>query len=138
MKRLLVLLPAALLAFPALAQDVPEGAYEDLWCGIAFGTAAQSAPYTPEDLSAAQAAGDAATEQQQQILAISAMVESFVVGGETLIAEANAAYLGAGFSAEAYDAIRAELEPQVVAQVSGAEDAEFSQEECSARLPPAQ
>lgn len=37
MKRLMALLPAVLLSAAAFAQEAPEAAQTDLWCGIAFG-----------------------------------------------------------------------------------------------------
>jgi hypothetical protein len=136
MKRLLVLIPAVLLAAPAFAQTAPDAAYKDLWCGIAFGTAAQSLPFTDEELAAAQAAGDKATDEQKTILDEQKMVEQFTAGGQGLIERATGAYKAAGFTDESFATAKSELEPKVTQQISGAgEQAEFTFEECSALLP---
>jgi len=137
MKRLLVLIPAALFALPAFAQEAPEGSYRDLWCGIAFGTAAAGAPFTEEEVAAARAAGDQATEEQQMIIEQADMVDAFVSGGDALVEKATAAYKDAGFTDEAFATVKSDLEPKVAEQVNGTGDnAEFSFEECTAVLPP--
>jgi hypothetical protein len=136
MKRLLILIPAALMALPAFAQEAPEGSYRDLWCGIAFGTAAQGAPFSDEDVAAARAAGDQATDEQKAIIEQADMVTAFVSGGQALVDKATAAYKGAGFTDEAFATVRTDLEPKVASQVTGAgADAEFTFEECSSILP---
>jgi hypothetical protein len=136
MKRLLVLVPAVLFSLPAFAQTAPEGSYRDLWCGLAFGTAAQGVPYTPEQLSAAQAAGASATEEQKGILAQQVMVEQFTTGGQGLVDKATTASKGAGFTDESFGKVRSELEPKVTEQVSGTgAQPEFTFEECSGLLP---
>lgn len=136
MKRLLILVPAALLALPALAQEAPEGSYRDLWCGLAFGTAVQGAPFTDDDVAAARAAGDQATDEQKMIIEQADMVSAFVSGGQALVDKATASYKQAGFTDEAFASVRTELEPKVAAQVTGSgADAEYSFEECSSILP---
>jgi len=136
MKRLLVLIPAALFAFPAGAQTAPEGAYRDLWCGIAFAAVDDSMPYTPEQVQAARDAGDTATEEQKQIVSEVDMVLQFAAGGATLVENATTAYKGAGFTDEAFGTIKTELEPKVATQINGAStEAEFSFEECVALIP---
>lgn len=142
MNRILMTLPALLIAATtsAMAQEAPEGAYRDLWCGLAFGTAATEAPNSPpEELAAARAAGDAATEEQKGMIAQDDMIQQFVTGGQSLVDRANTAYTGAGFSAEQFGTVRTDLEPQVLAQVRGdaGAEAEFSFEECSGLLPQA-
>jgi hypothetical protein len=139
MNRLLVLLPAAALALssaPVFAQDAPEGAYKDLWCGIAFISAMKDAPFSEEDVAAARAAGDTATEEQLGLIAQADMRDQFVTGGTGLVDKATAAYKEAGFTDESFGTVRTELEPKVVEQISGSgETAEFQFEECVALLP---
>ena len=92
MNRLLVLLPAAALALssaPVFAQDAPEGAYKDLWCGIAFISAMKDAPFSEEDVAAARAAGDTATEEQLGLIAQADMRDQFVAGGTGLVDKAT-------------------------------------------------
>ncbi len=136
MKRLLVLIPAVLMAVPAFAQTAPEGSYRDLWCGLAFGAAAQGAPFTEADLAAARAAGDAATDEQKQIIEQQNLVDQFNAGSTDLIDKATTAYKGAGFTDESFGQVRTDLEPRVTAQITGtAGEPEFSFEECSALIP---
>ncbi len=136
MKRLLALIPALVLAAPVFAQEAPAEAYNDLWCGLAFVTAASAAPYSAEDLTAARAAGDAATDAQKDIVAQAEMAEGFIEGGEGLIAKAEEGYLAAGFSADRFASTRTELGETVNAQISGpAAGAEFTFEQCIVRLP---
>jgi hypothetical protein len=136
MKSLLVFIPAVLLAAPALAQTAPDDAYRDLWCGLAFAAASQTLPFTDEELAAAQAAGDKATDEQKTILEQQNLVEQFVSGGQTLVERAEAAYKAAGFTDESFNQTKSDLEPKVTAQISGTgEQAEFTFEECSALLP---
>jgi hypothetical protein len=139
MKRLLVVIPAVLLAMPAFAQTAPEDAYRDLWCGLAFGSAASNLPYTPEELAAARAAGAQANEQQQQLIQYQAQMDQFIEGGNALVERATEAYIAAGFTQESFATVRTELEPKVTEQVAGSSgSAEFSYEECLALLPAAQ
>ena len=139
MHRLLVLLPAAALALsttPLFAQDAPEGAYRDLWCGIAFISAMKDAPFSEEDVAAARAAGDTATEEQLGLIAQADMRDQFVTGGTALVDKATASYKGAGFTDDTFGTVRTELEPKVMAQIMGSgEGAEFQFEECASLLP---
>jgi hypothetical protein len=136
MKRLLALAPALLMALPALAQEAPEGAYKDLWCGIAFGTATEQAPNaTPEQLTEARAATEP-TQEQIDMIAQDDMIQHLTTGGQSLIEGASAAYLEAGFTAEQFATVQTELGPKVVEQVSGTGEAEFAFEDCFALLPP--
>lgn len=138
MKRLLVL-PAAVLALaagPAAAQTPPEGAYRDLWCGLAFGIAMKSAPFTDEDVAAARAAGDAATEEQLQLIEQADVRDQFMEGGAMLVDKATASYKQAGFTDEAFATVQTDLSPKVETQITGTgSDAEFTFEECAALLP---
>jgi hypothetical protein len=116
MKRLTVLLPMLLLATPAAAQQVPESAMKDLWCGLALTIAASEVPAD-------------ATEEQK------ASVVPFVEGAEMLVARATGAYLEAGFTAESFALHRAAIEPEIESQITGGGgDAAYSFEECSALL----
>ena len=139
MNRLLALLPAALVAVastPLVAQDAPEGAYRDLWCGVAFISAMKDAPFTDADVAAARAAGDKATEDQLGLIAQADMRDQFITGGTGLIDKATTAYKGAGFTDESFGTVRTELQPKVVEQISGSgETAEFQFEDCVALLP---
>lgn len=136
MNRLLALIPAAILSSAALAQDAPEGAYQQLWCGIAFSSVAGSAPFSADDVASARAAGDAATPQQQEIIAFDDMATELTANGVTLVDAASAAYLEAGFTAEAFAGIRADLEPGIAEAIAGpGDDAEFSFEDCIALVP---
>lgn len=139
MKRLVALVPALLLALPALAQEAPEGAYKNLWCGIAFSGTAAMMPALPEaDVAAARAAGDAATEEQTALVEQADMIELFRTGGEGLIAQATEAYKGAGFTDEQFTAVQTELKPKVETQIQGPGDAaEFTYEQCLEVLPQA-
>ena len=49
MKLLLALVPAVLLSTAALAQEVPDAAKKDLWCGIAFGIISADVPADASD-----------------------------------------------------------------------------------------
>ncbi len=138
MNRLLILAPALLFAMPALAQEAPEAAYKDLWCGIAFGYAIQQAPNAaPADLEAARAAGDQATQEQIDMIAQDDMIQNLTTGGAGLVERATAAYQEAGFTDEQFATVQTELGPKVEGQVSGSGDeAEFGFDDCFALLPP--
>lgn len=116
MKRLMALVPAVLFSTVALAQEVPEAARMDLWCGIAFNVVAAD---TPPD----------ATEEQK------AVVRQFTDGAQLLIDRATTAHMAAGFDEEGFAAYKAEREARVAAQLSmTGEQADYSYEECSALL----
>ena len=116
MKRLLILVPAVFLATAALAQQAPETAVRDLWCGIAFGLVAADIP------------ADATAEQK-------AVVADFVAGAAMLVERATIAHLEAGYDEAAFDTHKAEREAHVAAQVNmTGNEADYSFEECSALL----
>ena len=137
MKRLFVLAPALLLAFPVSAQEAPEAGYQNLWCHLAFTTASSQIPPLPaEDLAAAHAAGVDATPEQLDLLSAEAQIQQINDGIPVLLEAANTMYTEAGFSAEEFEAARLELEPMVFEQVSGTGDeAEFSFMDCVMLLP---
>lgn len=138
MNRLLILAPALLLAFPAVAQDAPQAGYQTLWCHFAFQTTTTQIPALPEaDLAAAHAAGDAATPEQLELLSAEGQIKQIVDGVPTLLEAATVSYTEAGFTTEQFDATKTELEPKVTGQVMGAsgEQPEFAFEQCLALLP---
>lgn len=138
MKRLLALAPVLLLAFPAAAQDVPAAARQNLWCHIAFVTTSSAIPVLPEaDVEAARAAGATATPEQVELIGMADQIATVMNGIPVLLAQANAAYTEAGFTAEQFTAAQAELTPVVTEQVTGGTEAEFSFEDCIALLAPA-
>ncbi|HWA18728.1 MAG TPA: hypothetical protein VG757_06995 [Devosia sp.] len=121
MYRFLPLLPALVFATSAFAQAMPEGTHQDLWCGTAFNIFLE----VPSD----------ATEEQKSAIAL------YLEGADKLIARAEAAMLAAGFAQDAVDKAKTDLLEPVGRQVSGAEEAEFTPDECSLLieefLPPA-
>ena len=138
MNRLLILAPALLLAFPAVAQDAPEVGYQNLWCHFAFATTATQIPPLPEDLlAAAHAAGNAATPEQLELLAAELQIKQITDGIPTLLETATAGYTEAGFTTEQLDTAKAELEAKVTGQVMGTsgEQPEFAFEQCLVLLP---
>ncbi len=137
MKRLLAVIPALLLSSAALSQEAPEAAYKDLWCGLAFTVAGSDAPYTPEDLAAAQAAGDAATDEQRFIIEHSTLAGYYVPAGQGLVDRAGTAYKAAGFTDETFEAERTTRLAAVVQQVTTSPgEAEFSFDDCATLVPP--
>ena len=143
MKRLLALAPALLLAVPALAQDAPaapEAGYQNLWCHLAFVATSAQIPTLPvEDLEAARTAGTNATPEQAELLAMDGQIQIVLTGIPVLLDTATASYTGAGFTAEQFEAARAELDPKVSEQVnSGGVGAEFTFDQCPALLPAAE
>jgi len=118
MRRLIALVPALLLPAAALAQEVPEAARKELWCGIAFGIIAAELP------------ADASAENQ-------ALAARFAAGSATLVARATAAHLEAGYTEPGFAAYKAAQEEAVAANMSGAEaDYAYSYEDCSTLLGP--
>lgn len=116
MKRLMALVPAALFSAAAFAQEVPEAAKMDLWCGTAFNIVAADIP------------SDATDEQK-------AVVQQFTEGAVMLIDRATAAHMEAGYDEAGFAAHKAEREAYVTAQVNTTGDqADYSFEECSALL----
>jgi hypothetical protein len=116
MKRLMALVPAVLLATAAFAQEAPEAAKKDLWCGIAFNIVASDIP------------SDATDEQK-------AVIEQYVAGATMLVERATTAHMEAGYDAAGFAAHKAEREAHVTTQVNMTGDgADYSFEECSALL----
>lgn len=116
MKRLMALLPAVLLSAAAFAQEAPEAAKMDLWCGIAFNIVASDIPSD-------------ATEEQKTV------VKQYTDGAQMLIGRATAAHMEAGYDEAGFAAHKAEREARVTAQVNVTGDqADYSFEECSALL----
>lgn len=138
MNRLLILAPALLLAFPAVAQDAPQVGYQNLWCHFAFATTATQIPPLPEaDLAAVHEAGDDATLEQLELLSAETQIKQITDGIALLLEAATVSYTEAGFTTEQFDASKTELEPKVTGQVMGAsgEQPEFAFEDCLALLP---
>jgi hypothetical protein len=141
MRRLSVLIPAAILAAlsasPLLAQDAPAEGYKDLWCGLAFNAMMAGVTLDEAAITAARAAGDAATDEQKQLIEQGNLRDVFTTGAGALVERASAAYKTAGFTDEAIAAAKAELEPKVAEQINapGENAAEFAFEECTAIFP---
>lgn len=113
MKRLLALVPAVLLTTSAFAQEAPEAAKKDLWCGIAFGILSADVP------------ADAAEETK-------VMVQKFADGSVMLIERATAAHLEAGFDEASFATHKAEREAHVAANMAGPEpDYDYKYEDCT-------
>ena len=113
MKRLLALLPAVLFSTASLAQDVPEAAKKDLWCGIAFGIIAGSVP-------------DDATDDDK------ALAKQFTDGSVMLIDRATAAHMEAGYDEASFATYKAEQEAHVEANMGGPEEeVDYKYEDCS-------
>ncbi|WP_423065659.1 hypothetical protein [Devosia sp. CN2-171] len=110
----LVLLPAA-----ALAQEVPEEARRDLWCGTAFELMTRD---TPADATPQKLASTAA----------------FAEGGQRLIDRALPIFLEQGYSDTALAEYRSKLEDSVGRIVNGSaragEDVAYSFQDCSALI----
>ncbi len=106
------------LSLPVLAQEAPEEGRKQIWCGLAFTTAASQLPADASD-------------------ADRAMAEQFTTAGEDLIQAGVDAYVTAGFTEEAAAQVRDELRPTVESEISanGGAEAEFSFEDCSVLLP---
>lgn len=112
--RRLAALAALLLPTSALAQQIPEAAQMDLWCGLAFTVLAEDAP-------------DEAPAE---------LVARFAEAGKALTDRASAAYLENGFSEQALVARRETILAEARSQLDSAELADtYSFEECSALLP---
>lgn len=116
MKRLLALAPALLLSTAVFAQEVPEAARKDLWCGIAFGIISADIPADE-------------TEENK------AMAKEFAEGSVMLIDRASAAHVEAGYTDTSFAAYKAEQEAKVSANMSGPEaDYEYKYEDCATLL----
>jgi hypothetical protein len=100
----------------AFAQDAPEEAKKQLWCGtamVAFFSAMPSDQLSPEEQK--EAAG-------------------YIAGGKALIETGAQGYLAAGFTQEAIDKLKLELETGVMDEIN-ADKAQYSFEECLPLLP---
>lgn len=116
MKRLFAAAALLLAAGPALAQDAPDAAQKDLWCGLAFGIVAAEAPSD-------------ATEEQK------AIVKQFADGGQMLVDRAKAAHLQNGYTEETFAAYVEALKADVTIQVNATDKSTpYSFEECSALI----
>jgi hypothetical protein len=123
MLRFLVIAPtiAALTLLPlaALAQEVPDEAQMDMWCGTAFELMTRDAPAdaTPEKLASAKVYAD---------------------GGALLLQRALPIYLESGYTDEALAKYRGDLEDSIGRVVNGSarasDDAAFSFQDCSALI----
>lgn len=100
----------------ALAQQAPEQAQKDLWCGLAFTIVAADAP------------SDATDDQK-------ALIKQFSDGGVSLIDRARAAHLQNGYTEETFAAYVETLRADVTIQVNAIDKSTpYSFEECSALL----
>jgi hypothetical protein len=113
-------LALSLLLIPTLtfAQEVPEDAQMDLWCGTAFKLLTLDSPAdaTEEQVNAAKVFSDA---------------------GDTLIKRALPIYLEQGYSDEALAALRTGLEAEIKPIVTGGPGAgkpRYSFEDCQGRI----
>lgn len=116
MKPLFLALPVLFAAGSVFAQDVPQEAQKDLWCGLAFGIVAADAPSD-------------ATEDQK------VLIKQFADGGQSLVDKARAAHLENGYTEETFAVYVETLKADVTAQVTATDKpTPFSFEECSALL----
>lgn len=116
--RLLILLPLLLLPTLAIAQEVPEDAQKDLWCGTAFKLLTIDSP------------ADATAEQV-------AAAKVFSEAGDNLIKRALPIYLEQGYSDEALAALRTQLEAEIKPIVTGGPAGgkpKYSFEDCQALI----
>ncbi|MHB1110247.1 MAG: hypothetical protein ACYCZU_08030 [Devosia sp.] len=112
----MALIPTVLLSTATFAQEAPEAAKMDLWCGIAFNIVASDIPSD-------------ATEEQK------AVVMQYTDGAQMLIDRATAAHMEAGYDDASFAAHKTEREAHVTAQVNMTGDqADYSFEQCSALL----
>jgi hypothetical protein len=101
---------------PALAQQVPEEARKDLWCGLAFTIVAADAPWD-------------ATEDQK------VLIQQFADGGDRLVERARQVHLAHGYTEETFRVYVETLTADVTIQVNATDkSAPFSFEACSALL----
>jgi hypothetical protein len=113
-----VALAPMLLVSGAFAQDVPDEANKQLWCGtamVAFFSAMPSDQLSPEEQVEAQ---------------------GYIEGGKSLIDTGAQAALDAGVAQEAVDKLKLDLQTLVMEEING-DKASYSFEECLALLPPA-
>lgn len=113
MIRLLALVPAVLMTTSVFAQEAPEEAKKDLWCGIAFGIISADVP------------ADAPEETK-------ALAQQFANGSVMLIERATVAHMDAGYDAAGFAAHKAEREAHVAANMAGPEpDYDYKYEDCT-------
>jgi len=113
MKRLLALVPAVLFSTAALAQEVPEAAKKDLWCGIAFGIISADVP------------ADASDEDK-------ALAKQFADGSVMLIERATAAHMEAGYDEAGFATYKTEQQAHVLTNMGGpAEEQDYKYEDCA-------
>lgn len=116
MKRLLALVPALLLPAVALAQEVPDAAKKDLWCGIAFAIISADVP--------------ADTTEENK-----AMAKQFAEGSGMLIDRATTAHIAAGYDEAGFATYKAEQEKHVAENMGGPEASyEYKYEDCATLL----
>jgi hypothetical protein len=122
MNRLLPALAAVsalLLTTGAFAQTAPDTAAEQMWCGTALTVAFASAP------------SDATSDQMAQ-------AQTYIDGGNAMIATATQAYLNAGFTEEQVTKVKTDLVAEVTPIVTGAADpskAKYTFDQCAGLLP---
>lgn len=113
MNRLMALVPAVLLTTAAFAQEAPEAARMDLWCGIAFNILASGV-------------NSAAPPETQ------ALAKQFVEGAAMLLERATTAHLQAGYDQAGFVTYKAEREAHVAANMAGPEpDYDYKYEDCT-------
>lgn len=104
---------------PARAQEIPQQALMDMWCGTAFVMMAGAAP------------SDATAEQLAE-------AGSYAEGGKRLIDRAIPIFLESGYTDSALASFRARLEADVDRSINGGgsamEDADYSFQDCSALI----
>ena len=103
----------------ALAQEVPQAAQMDMWCGTAFVLMTREAP------------ADAGAEKLAE-------ARVFAEGGQRLIDRAIPIYLESGYTDDALALLRDKLGASIDRAINGAgnamEDAAYSFQDCSALI----
>lgn len=118
MRRTAVLLAALVLTGPVFGQEIPEASRKDLWCGLAF----------------TMAAGDVPADAAPEILAVT---DPYRKGAELLVGRAKAVHLESGYTEAAFEALAAETEAEITAQLSSTDPAvapRYSFEDCAALI----
>lgn len=119
LRPLAVLVLSLFAASAALAQEVPQQAQMDLWCGTAL------------KLMAGEAPADAAAENLAE-------AKSYADGGQRLVDRAIPIYLESGYTDAALKSVLARLEADVDRAINGTgnamEDADYSFQDCSALI----
>src|SRR6187399_1111149 len=99
MRGLAVLFLLLLCGMPASAQEVTADTQKDFWCGVALDLASRDVP------------ADAAPEVHQ-------VVGPYKAGAQMLLGRARSAHLEAGYTDEAFAALEADKEQEIIAQLS--------------------